>query len=117
MRGDPAAAWVHVAGDLNLATMSQLVRNLHEYLGQARLVVIDLRDLVQIDISGVHAIVNASIRAGQVGRRLVLLRGPPNVDRVFTLAETADRVEIVDVDAVDSPVQVLLQLEAEHPAP
>ena len=42
---------------------------------QAQLVVLDLRELAFMDSSGVHAIVNASIRARQVGRRLVLLRG------------------------------------------
>jgi anti-anti-sigma factor len=93
--------------------VSQLVRKLHEPRLQARLVVLDLRDLVQIDSSGLQAIVKACIRAREVGRRLVLLRGPPNVDRVFTRAGSSDDVEIGDIHPLEPPVQVLRALVAE----
>ena len=76
----------------------------------ARLVVLDLRGLAFMDSSGVHAIVDAGIRARQGGRRLIVLRGPPNVDRVFTLAGRRDDVEIHDLDPVEPPVQALLRL-------
>jgi hypothetical protein len=56
----------------------------------------------------VHAIVNASLRARQVGHRLVLLRGGLDVDRVFTLTGSSDDVEIVDLDPC-------LTLAEEHP--
>jgi anti-anti-sigma factor len=114
---DPEAAWVHVAGDLNLATVSQLVRKLREPRLQARLVVLDLRDLLQIDSSGLQAIVKACIRAREVGRRLVLLRGPPNVDRMFTRAGSSDDVEIGDIHPLESPVQVLRALVEKGLAP
>jgi anti-anti-sigma regulatory factor len=55
-------------------------------------------------------IVDASRRARQVGCRLVLLRGPPNVDRVFALTGHTDAVEIADVDPGAPPVQALRQL-------
>jgi anti-anti-sigma factor len=113
---DLEAAWMHVAGDLNLATVSQLVRKLREPRLQARLVVLDLRDLVHIDSSGLQAIVKACIRAREVGRRLVLLRGPPNVDRVFTRAGSSDDVEIGDIHPLESPVQVLRALVEEDVA-
>jgi anti-anti-sigma factor len=114
--GDPEAAWVHVAGDLNLATVAQLVRKLREPRLQLRLVVLDLRDLVQIDSSGLQAIVKACVRARKVGRRLVLLRGPPNVDRLFTQAGSSDDVEIGDIHPLESPVQVLRALVEEDVA-
>jgi hypothetical protein len=57
-----------------------------------------------IDASGVDAIVTASFHAWQTGRRLILLRGPPNIDRMFTLTGSADHVEIGDVDPVKPPV-------------
>lgn len=112
------AAWVHVAGELDIATTPQLERTLREDQLQARLVVLDLRELAFMDSSGVHAIVSASIRARRCGRRLVLLRGPTNVDRVnvdrlFTLTGSPDDVEIVDLDPVEPPVQALLQLAEE----
>jgi anti-sigma B factor antagonist len=110
------AAWVHVAGELDIATTPQLERTLAHAQLQARLVVLDLRGVAFMDSSGVHAIVGASIRARQVARRLVVLRGPPNVHRIFTLTGRVDVVEIHDVDPVEPPVQVLLRLAEQNPA-
>jgi anti-sigma B factor antagonist len=105
--GDLDAAWVHVAGDLDMATTPQLERTLRETQVQARLVVLDLRELAFMDCSGVHTIVNASIRARQIGGRLMLLRGRPNVDRVFALTGSSDDLEISDVAPAGPPVQAL----------
>jgi anti-anti-sigma factor len=110
------AAWMHAAGELGVATTPQLVRTLLEPELQALLVVLDLSELAFMDIFGVHAIVNASIRARQGGRRLFVLRGSPKVDRMFTLTESSD-VEIGDVDPVEPPAQALLELAEEDLAP
>lgn len=104
------AAWVEVAGELDIATTPQLERTLREAAQQTRLVVLDLRDVSFMDCSGVHVIVEASCHARQVGGRLVLLRGPPNVDRVFALTAHTDAVEIADVDPGAPPVRALRQL-------
>jgi anti-anti-sigma factor len=104
------AAWVHVAGELDVGTTSWLERSLREAELQTRLVVLDLRDVPFMDSSGVHAIVDASVRARQVGRRLVLLRGPPKVDRMFALTGCADEVEMCDVDSGEPPGRALRQL-------
>jgi anti-anti-sigma regulatory factor len=82
-----------------------LERTLREHQSQARLMVLDLRELAFIDTSGVLAIVGASIRARRAGSRLVVLRGPPNIDRMFTMASSADEVEIGDVDPVTPAAQ------------
>jgi anti-sigma B factor antagonist len=103
------AAWVHVAGELDVATAPQLERTLREAQQTARLVLLDLRELTFMDSAGVHAIVNASIDARQRGRRLVVLRGSPNVDRLFTLTGRSDAVEIGDLDLppAEPPVHLL----------
>jgi anti-sigma B factor antagonist len=101
------AARVHVAGELDLATAPQLERTLHESLSQARLVVLDLRELAFIAICGMHAIVSAGIRARECSRRLVLVRVPSNVDRMLTLTGSFDQVEIGDVDPVAPPVHTV----------
>jgi anti-anti-sigma factor len=103
------AAWVHVAGELDVATAPQLERTLRLPQLQALLVVLDLRELTVMDTSGVHAIVDASIRARRAGRRLVLLRGPPNVNRLLALTGSSDDVEIGDVDSVKPSVQARLE--------
>jgi anti-anti-sigma factor len=108
------ASCVHVTGELDIATTPQLDRMLREPESQTRLVVLDLRELAFMDSCGVHAIVDASARAREVGRRLVLLRGRPDVDRVFTLTGSSDSVEIGYVDPVEPPVQPPLQLTKEE---
>jgi anti-anti-sigma factor len=104
--GGQDAAWVHLAGELDIATTPQLEQTLRDSQLGARLVVLDLRGLAYMDSSGVHA----SIRARELGRQMVVLRGPPNVDRSLTLSGSIDDVEIHDLDRGEPPVQVLLQL-------
>ncbi|MGA2929092.1 MAG: STAS domain-containing protein [Solirubrobacteraceae bacterium] len=107
--GGPKAAWVQVTGKLDRATVPQLERTLSEPQLKAGLVVLDLRELRFIDTAGVLAIVHASFCAREAGRRLILLRAPPNVDRMFTLTATRDDVEIGDVDHVEPAVQMHLE--------
>ena len=63
-----------------------------------------------MDSSGVHAIVNAGAQARRLGRRLVILRGPPDVDRVFALTGNTGDVEDGDVAPVDPSVKALRRL-------
>jgi anti-anti-sigma factor len=109
-KGGLNAAWVQVAGELDIDTTPQLERTLRE--PRAQLVVLDLRELAFIDSSGVHAIVNASVRARQFGQRLVLLRGPARVDRIFGLTGNSADVEKGYMDPVDA---LHLLPEAEDP--
>jgi anti-sigma B factor antagonist len=90
------AAYLYLAGELNIATTPQLQRELGEPPSQARLVVLDLRGLTFIDSSGAHAIVDAGTRIGQVGHRLLVVGGGPDIDRVFAL--TGSSADLVDVD-------------------
>jgi anti-anti-sigma factor len=70
--------------------------------------VLDLRELAFMDSSGVHAIVAASSRAREGGRRLVLVRSRPDVDRIFGLTGSSADIEAGRLDEVD-PVHVLLR--------
>jgi anti-sigma B factor antagonist len=108
--GGPDAAWVHLTGELDIATAPQLERTLALPQLLSRVVVLDLRELAFLDSCGVHAIVDASNRARRADRRLVLLRGPPAVDRMFTLTGYSDQLEIGDLDPGEPPVQLLEQL-------
>jgi anti-anti-sigma factor len=100
--GSLNADWVHVAGALDIATTPQLEQTLHEF--HARLVVLDLRDIAFMDCAGVHTIVDASASARRDGRRLVLVRGIPHVNRVFGLTGNADEVEIGEAQPLREPV-------------
>ena len=108
------AAWVHVAGELTVATLPQLARALSEPESQARLVVLDLRALEFMDSSGAYALVSHAVCARKAGRRLVLLRGPAVVDRMLTLAGCSADLEIGGIDQVESAVAGLLQFSDEE---
>jgi anti-anti-sigma factor len=90
-------AWVQPTGELDLLTAPVLQRHLREALAQARLVVLDLRQLSFIDAAGLHVICDASENADAEDRRLMLLRGPAQVDRLFTLTGLSEKLTMFDV--------------------
>jgi len=94
------AGWVHVAGALDIASAPELERTLLRPELQTHLVVLDLRHLGFMDSSGVHVIVDASIRARNADHRLVLVHGSPDINRVFALTGTSDDVEFGDIALV-----------------
>jgi len=108
--GGADAAWVRVVGELDIATAPRLAQTLRSAELCARRLVLDLRELAFIDCCGVQVIVNASVRARQGGGRLVIVRGPSPVDRVFVLTGTAAALEIIDLNASEPPVQALMQI-------
>lgn len=110
--GDDAAC-VSMTGELDLATSPQLERTLSEAQRHARLVVADLRRVAFADSSALHALVAANNRAYREGGRLVILRGPPAVDRIFALSRVCDVIEIVDLDAGEPPATAVLRLAEE----
>jgi anti-sigma B factor antagonist len=107
---------VRVTGELDIATAPLLEQTLRRADLRARLIVLDLRELTFMDLSGVHVIVQASIRAWRGDRRLLVVRGPSQVDRVFALAGVTDVVEIGDLDPCEPSVQLLLQFAQEDHA-
>jgi anti-sigma B factor antagonist len=87
------AAWVHVEGELDLATSPELEHELQDARVGARLVVIDLRGVTFIDCSGLHALL-----AADVGEARTILVTGHAVSRLLELAGVADQVSTVDLD-------------------
>jgi len=95
---------VSVGGALDIASAPRLASALRDavtpttsvVLDVSDLVVLDLNDLTFMDVLGLHAIIDATARAQRLGRRLVLLCGPPAVQRVFALTGTTTAVEFRD---------------------
>jgi anti-anti-sigma factor len=100
--------WVRVAGALDFGNAAELRRTLRARRLRRRLVVLDLRDLTLIDWSGVHAVVDASLRARRAGRRVVLMHVAPQVERMLAHSGSSEVVEIGDLHLVDSPVRASL---------
>jgi anti-anti-sigma factor len=106
LAGDLGPAWVHVAGDLDSRSAPRLARALRHADTVPRLAVLDLRQLTSIDSAGVEVIVDASIRAWRAKRRLMVLRGPSQVDRRLALSGASDVVEFIDLDLAEPPAPV-----------
>jgi anti-sigma B factor antagonist len=113
------SAWIRLAGELDLATAPILQSHLWEALAHASLVVLDLGQLSFIDAAGLHVICDASERAEAEARCLMLLRGPAQVDRLFTLTGLSEKLYMVDVTERDgklAPTQAPLSARNSVPA-
>ncbi|HSO98900.1 MAG TPA: STAS domain-containing protein [Solirubrobacteraceae bacterium] len=109
--------WVHLAGELDIASAPRLERMLARSELQAPLVVLDLRKLTFMDSFGAHVVAHAATRARGKGNRLVLIRAPRHVQRLLTLTGAAARIEIVEPGDSEPAIQALLHLartELEH---
>jgi anti-sigma B factor antagonist len=96
------AAWVRVAGELDLATSPQLRETLGEAQLDARLVVLDVREITFIDSAGVHVILDAANEARRAQHRLMLVRGPAHVDDVLALTGASAQMSTFDVDPTET---------------
>ena len=90
---------VHVAlvGELDLSTVAKVQEELRRVeASAARTIVIDLSKLTFLDSTGLRCIVTADERARDEGRRMVIVRGPDAVQRVFSITKLDDRLDMVD---------------------
>ncbi len=87
---------VVVTGELDLATAPALERALQRAHVRGRLIALDLRGVSFCDSTGLHLSVRANQRARDEGRRLVIVRGPEQLKRLFALTGIAKQLEIVE---------------------
>lgn len=90
---------VHIVlrGELDLSTVGKVQDALHQVESTAPpVILLDLSKLTFLDSTGLRCLVTADQRARETGRRLVLVRGPDAVQRVFAITRLEERLEIVD---------------------
>jgi anti-anti-sigma factor len=90
---------VHLAlvGELDLSTVAKVQEELRRVEASAPpTVVVDLSKLTFLDSTGLRCIVTADERAREAGRRMVIVRGPDAVQRVFAITRLEERLEMVD---------------------
>jgi anti-sigma B factor antagonist len=88
---------VALKGELDLSTVNKVEEELESLeAGGAKLIVLDMSSLTFLDSTGLRCLVTADQRARDAGRRLVLVRGPDAVQRVFTITRLEERLEMVD---------------------
>ena len=89
---------ISVSGELDLASSPALEEELERVAqSDAQVVVVDLRNLEFMDSTGLSVLVRAHQRAEENGRRLGLVNGSQQVQRLLTLTGVADRLTLTDV--------------------
>ena len=88
---------VALQGELDISSaerVEQALRGIEEK--SPPMMVLDLRPLRFIDSTGLRLVLGADLRARRAGRRLVIVRGPDPVHRVFRIALLDRRLEFVN---------------------
>jgi anti-sigma B factor antagonist len=88
---------VALVGELDIASAPRFEEGLVEVEADTPgVLVLDLRRVDFIDSTGLRSVIAADERARSAGRRLVVVRGPAAVERVFNVTQLDRRLEIVD---------------------
>jgi anti-sigma B factor antagonist len=86
-----------VSGELDLASAEELETHLKQLeSSEPDILVLDLRKLEFMDSTGLRTVIAADARARERGARLVVVRAPDEVDRVFRLTRMDQHLEVVD---------------------
>ena len=84
---------IALSGELDLDCADRVTQELlRAEATDARRIVLDLSDLRFMDSTGIRLILAADARSRMDGDRLVLIRGPRSVHRVFELTGVAERL-------------------------
>lgn len=86
-----------LVGELDIASAPQFEEGLKKVEANGPgVLVLDLRKVEFIDSTGLRAVIAADERARGAGRRFVLVRGTPAVERVLSVTQLDQRLDIVD---------------------
>jgi len=90
------AVVVTPVGEIDLSTVDLVRDELEAARGEATLVALDLRAVTFIDSAGIRLVVEGARDLAADGGELVVVRGGPEVTRVFGLVGLDGRVRMVD---------------------
>jgi anti-anti-sigma factor len=98
VRNDQSGATIiAIAGELDLASSPSLDAEINRaFEAGVGLVIIDLRDLDFMDSTGLSVLIKAHQSAQQAGRRVCLVKGPPQVQRLLSLTGVEDRLTVLE---------------------
>jgi anti-anti-sigma factor len=86
-----------LTGDLDLATAAEgEAAIIAAEENQPPLLILDLSELEFMDSTGLRVVISAASRASDEKRRLVLVKGPEVIQRVFEITRLAERLDMVD---------------------
>jgi len=88
---------IALSGELDLASSPALEDALERVLSSdAKIVVIDLRELEFMDSTGLSILVRAHQTAEEQELALHLVNGPPQVQRLLSLTGVGERLSLID---------------------
>jgi anti-sigma B factor antagonist len=97
VRQEGGATLLALQGELDISSTERVEQELRRVEEKSPpTLVIDLRPLRFIDSTGLRLVLGADLRARREGRRLVIVRGPDTVHRVFRIALLDRRLQFVD---------------------
>jgi len=97
VRAADQATVISVSGELDLASSPALEEELERVAqSNAGVVIVDLRQLEFMDSTGLSVLVKAHQQAEEQGRRLGLVNGSQQVQRLLNLTGVADRLTLAD---------------------
>ena len=99
--GASGARRVKLTGEFDISGR-ELADEVLASVADAPKIVLDLSELEFIDSMGIHFVVTAHQAAEADGRKLTIVRGGPEVDRIFKLVGLGDVLPFED--AADPPV-------------
>jgi anti-sigma B factor antagonist len=86
-----------VQGEVDLATAPELEEALERALEvEGRRLVVDLRGVAFLDSTGLALILRHDRRARAAARRLIVVKGPPHVQKAFELTGLNERLTMID---------------------
>ena len=97
-------AWVHLGGELDLASVPLFEAMVEEAQSDSAMVLVDLRDLLFIDRAALAVLANRHAFARSARQSLVLLRGSGQVDRVLESTGLLYELEVVDLHVPSSTI-------------
>ena len=93
----PGQTRLVLAGELDIASTQQFEQQLTASEAQTPgALVVDLRRVEFVDSTGLRALISADERARSQGRRLIVVRGAGAVERLLTITQLDQRLELVD---------------------
>ena len=93
----PGVTRVTLSGELDMLSAPDLDDTLADAARGGVAVILDLSRLTFMDSRGLHAILTARGRLAEMGCRLVLVRGPHQIQRLFELTGLEGVLEFVSV--------------------
>lgn len=97
VRNEGQTSVIAVSGELDLASSATFEEELGRVVDSTgELIVVDLRELEFMDSTGLSALVKAHQRAEQAGKRLGVVRGSQQVQRLLSLTGVEERLVFTD---------------------